>query len=476
MTFKVKKSGPRWRVCDENGKELFQVFGDKAEVEKNIKNRYLVYENDEIGRWGYDSDGNPIKESNINIVFEEPQTTNTDDFFSDENIMTEEVYGAKVDEASGTWSQSEFKGTNDYLTRLAKFQQSVDTLQRMSSGDVNVSETGSELVANGGQENPDFGKDGVIPTRLYECPECGKKVEMLLKNGYCSKTCAARAKTAKAQQKVTAAGQKTLDVLNQIKQKLALLDAALNILTELPDLIRDKVRLPERYRQFVTLRIDEVFMKLKMIINLISIQKNMLLIQLLKRVKAGDLDKMLENIFQPIKTIMQVIIGIQTAMNAALAVIINLLQLPANGPISAGGIGWLMTAKSMQHPMTAGQILIEIKPTPLAGLPIPPSNVIDYNKIDAIVKKALPPIQEFEYFMDPALFKVRFNLSENNGQRLKKMYEMLEQMLKCSVELLPKYRDLKLTNIWFVLACISPNGWCELGRAAYGDFIFHGAL
>jgi hypothetical protein len=208
-----------------------------------------------------------------------------------------------------------------------------------------------------------------------------------------------------------------------------LLDAALNILTELPDLIRDKVRLPERYRQFVTLRIDEVFMKLKMIINLISIQKNMLLIQLLKRVKAGDLDKMLENIFQPIKTIMQVIIGIQTAMNAALAVIINLLQLPANGPISAGGIGWLMTAKSMQHPMTAGQILIEIKPTPLAALPIPPSNVIDYNKIDAIVKKALPPIQEFEYFMDPALFKVRFNLSENNGQRLKKMYEMLEQML-----------------------------------------------
>jgi hypothetical protein len=49
MTFKVKKFGPRWRVCDGNGKELFQVFGDKAEVEKNIKNRYLVYEDDEIG-------------------------------------------------------------------------------------------------------------------------------------------------------------------------------------------------------------------------------------------------------------------------------------------------------------------------------------------------------------------------------------------------------------------------------------------
>lgn len=173
---------------------------------------------------------------------------------------------------------------------------------------------------------------------------------------------------------------------------------------------------------------------------------------------------------------MQVIIGIQTAMNAALTAIINLLQLPANGPISPGGIGWLMTAKSMQHPMTAGQILIEIKPTPLAALPIPPSNVIDYDKIDAIVKKALPPIQEFEYFMDPALFKVRYNLSENNGQRLKKMYEMLEQMLKCSVELLPRYKDLRLTNIWFVLACISPNGWCPLGRAAYGDFIFHGAM
>lgn len=104
MTFKVKKFGLRWKVCNESGTELFQVFGDKADVEKNIKNRFLVYEDDEMGRWGYDSDGKPIKESDINIVFEEQPAANMTDFFSDENIITEEVYGAKVDEQSGTWS------------------------------------------------------------------------------------------------------------------------------------------------------------------------------------------------------------------------------------------------------------------------------------------------------------------------------------------------------------------------------------
>ena len=101
-------------------------------------------------------------------------------------------------------------------------------------------------------------------------------------------------------------------------------------------------------------------------------------------------------------------------------------------------------------------------------------NCIPYEKIDALVKKALPPIQEMEYFMPPELFKVRWQLSHENGARVKKAWEMLEAIMKFSAECFPRYKDLKLSNPWFVLAILT--GWGPVSRQVYGDFIFHGPM
>ena len=97
--------------------------------------------------------------------------------------------------------------------------------------------------------------------------------------------------------------------------------------------------------------------------------------------------------------------------------------------------------------------------------------MINYEAIDALVNKVLPPIQEFEYFMDPELFKVRYSLSHDNGAKVKKAWEMLEQIMKMGAEIMPRYKNLKLTNPWYVVAILT--SWGPLSREVYGDFIFH---
>ena len=147
---------------------------------------------------------------------------------------------------------------------------------------------------------------------------------------------------------------------------------------------------------------------MKCIVNLIMIQKNELLMQILRKLKTGALDETMMKIFQPINTIIQTVTAVQTALNTALDAVIKALNTPGMG-IEPQGHGFFLTAKSVQVAQYASDMLIPIVPDVNKVLPIKTAlNCIPYEKIDAIVKKALPPIQEVEYFMPPELFKVRF--------------------------------------------------------------------
>ena len=181
------------------------------------------------------------------------------------------------------------------------------------------------------------------------------------KNGYCSKACAAKARAAKAQASVSAAGEKTLETIAMVKEKLAMLDAALNLLNALPDISKMKAKLPEVYREYITLRIDFIFIKMKMLVNLLMIQKNELLISILRKLKTGALDKTMMKIFQPIQTVMQVVIQIQTALNTAVEAVMAMLQDPMTG-LDPQSYGFFMTAKSMQVGQYSGKLIIPIEP------------------------------------------------------------------------------------------------------------------
>ena len=336
----------------------------------------------------------------------------------------EEIGGIKIDENTGEYTQTEMESADKNILRVVKFFKSSDALWDMVKGaNPTVEEGDGVLTAVTQQNESGFGPDGTLKTKMFICPECGKKVEQLLKNGYCSKACAAKARAAKAQAKVVGAMEGTLAVIEQIKTKLALLDAVLNVLSELPEIIRMKAKLPPAFREYVTLRIDDVFMRMKFMVNLLMIQKNDLIIELLKKVKNGQLDKTLESVFLPIRTVMTAVAGIQTALNTALTGIIALLEMPTNGPIPPESMGWFLTAKSIQHPAHSSEICIPLVPEVNKALPKWAGSMIDFDKIGDIVDKAMPPIQEFEYFLPHESFKIRFNLSRDNGPRIKRLRE-----------------------------------------------------
>ena len=392
----------------------------------------------------------------------------------DLGVLEETGGGFKINE-SGQWTAEQMESSNAYLRRFSKFERSMSAMEQMIRGKSKSQESNGELKVTSDVKEDSFGTDGTIKTKQFVCPECGKKVDKLLKNGYCSKACHTKAKLAAAQKSLSNAGEKSLEILEQIRDKLKLLDAILNLITELPELIRDKAKLPPEFRDYITLRIDEMFFRLKYIVNLLMIQKNDLVIELLKKVKLGALDRVLESAFQPIKTVMTTIVGIQQALIAALTVLEKIMESPMNGPIPPESMGWFMTAKSAQHPKYgATKICIPVIPEPNNALPKLSGNMIDYQKIDETVKNALPPIQEFEYFLDPTAFKLRYALSQDNGIRVKKMWEMLEAIMKMGAEILPKYKDLSLINPFYVIAILT--SWGPQSREVYGDFIFHAAM
>ena len=113
ITITVKKFGPGWTAYGPSGEQIVQGF-DKSYVERTIKNKYLIYEDDEIGWWGYDDSGNPIKESDLNIVWEEetqqeqePEQEEPEEEQKEET--TEESTEEKPQESAEEQSQPETK-------------------------------------------------------------------------------------------------------------------------------------------------------------------------------------------------------------------------------------------------------------------------------------------------------------------------------------------------------------------------------
>ena len=131
----------------------------------------------------------------------------------DDTIVTEEVSGATVDEKSGEFNVDEMFDVQGYMKKFIRFDKGVEWFTSMVRTGGKVEENGETLTAVQEKNNSTFGPDGTIKAREFTCPYCGKKVDMLLKNGYCSKMCASKAKAEKLQNKVSGAMENTLEVL-----------------------------------------------------------------------------------------------------------------------------------------------------------------------------------------------------------------------------------------------------------------------
>ena len=93
--------------------------------------------------------------------------------------------------------------------------------------------------------------------------------------------------------------------------------------------------MPKEYRDYVTAKVNLVFIELKKIINLLLIKKNELIIKLLRRIKFGTVDEKLSPLFAVINQIIRAVQLAKEALEKALAVAYNAIT-NVSGPFYIG--------------------------------------------------------------------------------------------------------------------------------------------
>lgn len=417
---------------------------------------------------------------------EEDWSENEADFSNLESSDIEKLSGINFNE-DGSYQQAEYKDPNKIMKKFEAFTGvtnvlqmgfenpaqvtfTADSLQNAISDPRQIlSQTGAlQAVVNCKAAFDKYGK--AIRTGC-KCSVCGKNVPYMPVSGFCSLECFITDLTNRV---LTHMKRDQANPINQILDKISsildYLNLVLNIITELPDMLRDLVYLPDAWKNYCLLSINIIFLNLRMIINKLMIKKNEYIIYLLELIKRGVIDDKIKKIFQPIDTIITLVQTLMQELETAFTAALAAIKIPAIG-ISPESYAWLFTVRSMMTP-DAGLLIIELPTHTMEGIStkIWPTGMINSacEKIDNVVKKTFPPIQAVEYFMDPDLFDVRLALSDQSDL-VKKFYETLEPLLVLGLDYMPRYKRLKLSNIWYVLAVM--DGWSIHGRYEFGSII-----
>lgn len=333
-----------------------------------------------------------------------------------------------------------------------------------------------------------------------KCAHCGKVVKFVPPNGYCSIDCAVKALAKRILSHTTGEYErKTPEVITKVKNILAYIDVALNLLEKLPDLVASLAKLPPEYKEYATMKINIIFLYLKKLINYLLLKKNELLIKLLKQIDDGTIDSHMMPMFAQIQSVLQVILALRQQLDAAFSVALKAIENASMmfyiGPQE---YGFFMTAKSFMSICPFFKTNPNIYPPSQLGQPFWGSGHmtipfdmskcqfsmdiggfsalqnVDQKKLMKIIRAVFRPINEVEYLMDPELFDIRLALSDQNVPAIQKMIRLMEMLVVIGGDFLPAYKNLSLINIWFVVAILTC--WGPTTRSIFGDFIFHGPI
>ena len=427
--------------------------------------------------------------------------------FEDSNIVTEDIFQVTIKD--DVYTEGKPVDTESII-RDTQALEDTTTLMAASTADA---EDNSAIVSQEPQERTskntfeaavgivaavnDFGQ---FLQRGTKCPVCGKTVPFMPANGYCSLECAGKDLLKKLTSSISGEYEvETPEILNKIKNILDYFNLTLNVLTKIPDLLASFAKLPQEYKDYATAKLNLVFLEIKKIINKLLIKKNELIIKLLRRIKFGTIDAKLSKLFAAINSIISAVQvakqALEKALNAAYKSISKASGLLYIGPQE---YGFFMTLKSNMALCPFYKTDALTYPPEQLGKPFWGSGVIniafdmsmcqfslnigaksalqnvDFEKINAVIRKVFRPITPPEYLMDPDLFDVRLAISDQNAPAIQKLIRTLESVMVFGGDFIPTYDRLSLTNIWFVIAILTC--WGPWTRSIYGDFIFHGFI
>jgi hypothetical protein len=104
------------------------------------------------------------------------------------------------------------------------------------------------------------------------CPVCGKHIDYLPGNGYCSLTCAGKDLLTKITSSLTGEYKtNTDDIIKKIQNIMDYFNLAFNVISKFPDILASFAKLPEEYKSYATAKLNIIFLDIKTVINLLLI-------------------------------------------------------------------------------------------------------------------------------------------------------------------------------------------------------------
>lgn len=428
--------------------------------------------------------------------------------FDESNIVTEDIFGVHFENDEYTQGEpvnvddiiKEFKSLEDTTTLLSASSTESDQEQEINNIEERTSKNTIEAAIGVIAAVNDFGH---MIMHGSTCPVCGKRVEFMPSNGYCSLKCAGLDLLKKVQETLTgeylSISEETQKKIDMVRNILNYANLTLNVISKIPDVLANIARLPQEYRDYATSKINIIFVELKKVINKLMIKKNEIIISLLRKIKLGCIDDKLKPIFETINKIIDLANAIRQKLEAAIEVAMNaIIKASALFYIGPQEYGFFMTLKSNQAFCPFFKTDPTVYPPGQLGRPFWGSGVIniafdmsmcqisldigaksalsnvDFKKINKIIRAVFRPITEPEYLMDPDLFDVRLALSDQNAPMIQSLLDKLSKLIVLGGDFIPSYKNLSLTNIWFIIAILTC--WGPWTRAIFGDFIFHGML
>ena len=342
----------------------------------------------------------------------------------------------EVEEDTAVYEET-IKSTDQILQEFCSFDEATNALFQMCQSATSVGATDVKsfdesvtAISNLAKNIDEFGKACKYGT---PCKVCGKNMKHVPINGYCSIKCFLE----DLKKYLMAAKKKPNDVdalIEQLQKVLDMMSMVLNIVAEFP----------------------------------LMIIKNNIILRILQPITEGIMDNKIVSKYKWLQTTVEFIQKLYAAFDSTYVVILNLLSNPQFS-IPPESYVWLMTPRSVTT--LPGKLYAEVPISGVINAVIPGGSImscLQIDKINSILQGLFPPILAPEYLMDPKLFRVRLAFSDQSDM-VRQVGEMLETFLKIGPEWYPKYKDLKITNPFFVYAMLI--SWGPRGQQMFGSHV-----
>lgn len=442
---------------------------------------------------------------NIDEIAKEPDEALQSMLESIESKQEETTKGISLNE-DGSYALSHSKTLRELMQMFEQWWELVQTL-KMAANDVDKTfvedpePTEKQVINAGVYIQSAFDKFGHAFVLGTGCPVCGKKLKYLPPGGYCSMKCMIMDVKNKIMAYVTQPNDrfdKYIDVFDRILSILDQMTLILNAITMIPDIIKELAKIPEEYKQYVMLKINEGFCELQVLIQRLMIWKNKLLVKIMSEVKFGWITKPLAAMLSGLQALMNAIEEfkrmLMSVYDPTMAVLQNLTLF--NGApfvggltIDANGFAWALTPRSFISPLPIGitsdmgKIFVNLPGA--VGMDnikkaIMPSALMNMNfsAIDAVIQGAFPPLTPLDYYLEPALFKVRFELSDQ-GHVVEMVRQLLSDLLSIGPDYIPAFENLfpvktrfpyvNICYAWFLLGLM--DAWAPHSKVMVGSIL-----